>query len=196
MATDYYQLRIQGLHQTEYNECVLHLRGVNLTAADYISNADDLVNSWVAEVHPAWLDLMPESYQVLRITAKKASVGGGAERSNEFQFGDQPGTVSGGAASQQLCPVILLIPGMGIKTAGKIFLPAIAESQIASNVVNSTWLTNVANMMSILTAGFTGSSITWDLVVYSRKNATFDPVEDYSVSPIVGFQRRRQRAPL
>jgi len=86
MATDYYQLRIAGLHQTEYNECVIHFRGVNLTAADYYANAADLVNAFVSEILPAWLDLMPESYQMLRMTAKKASAGGGAPR-----FGDMTG---------------------------------------------------------------------------------------------------------
>lgn len=196
MATDYYQLRIQGLHQTEYNECVLHFRGVNLTAADYVANADDLVNSFVSECLDNWLDILPASYQVLRLTAKKASTGGGAERSDEFQFGDRPGTVAGGAAAQQLCPAILLVPTMGIKTAGKFFLPCINESMITSNAVSATWLTKLSTLMGPLLSGFTGSSITWDLVVFSRKNGTFSDVVDYSVSPIVGFQRRRQRAPL
>ncbi len=196
MAIDFYQLRVQGLHETEYNECVMHFRGTNLTAADYMDNARDLVNSWVSEIHPAWLDLFPSTYQVLRITAKKASPGGGAERSDEFQFGDAPGTVSGGAASQQLCPVIILIPPTGIKTSGKIFLPCIAESQIAGNVVSAGWLSNVTAMVGSMMAGFAGSSITWDSCIHSRKNSNFVETADFSVSPIVGFQRRRQRAPL
>lgn len=196
MATDYYQLRVQGLHQAEYNECVMHFRGVNLTAADYIANAQDLILSWQSECQEKWLDLMPETYQILRLSAKKASVGGGGEVTGPYQMAEAPGNISGGAASQQLCPVLLLIPPMGIKTAGKIFLPAIAESQIAANVVNSTWITNAGVLMSQMITGFTNSGITWDLAIFSRKNVSFSECVDYSLSPIVGFQRRRQRAPL
>jgi len=196
MATDYYQLRVQGLHETEYNECVMHFRGVNLTAANYVANAIDLIQSWVSECHPLWLAMFPTTYQVLRLTAKKASTGGGADITNIFQIGTEVGVVGGGAASQQLCPVVILIPGTGIKTSGKIFLPCVAESQIAGNVVNSTWLTNLSSLMTQMLAGFANSSITWDSAIRSRKNANFVETADYSVSPIVGFQRRRQRSPL
>lgn len=196
MATDYYRLRVQGLHQTEYNECVMHFKGVNLTAADYIANARQLCLDFTSDVLAAWLDLLPSSYQILRVSAAKASGGGSAEVSQQYPFGTQPGTVSGGAASQQLCPVIRLIPGTGVKTAGKIFLPAIAESQIASNVPSAGWLTNVATLMSILQGSFGATSIAWDIVIFSRKLATFSTALSYDTSPIIGFQRRRQRSPL
>lgn len=196
MAVDFYQLRIQGLHETEYNECVMHFRGTNLTAADYLANAADLASAWFSEVGSAWLDMLPNTYQLLRLTAKKASVGGGGETSLQFDFGSTTGAVAGAAAAQQLCPAILLIPAMGVKSAGKFFLPAIAESQIQANVANATWLSNLDTLVDLMTAGFTASSITWDLVVHSRKNTTFNEILDYSVSPIVGFQRRRQRAYL
>lgn len=196
MATDYYRLRLQGQHQTEYNECVMHFRGTNLSTADYMTNAADLLLAVEANVVGPWLDMLPESYQLLRFSAAKASAGGGGEVNTIYQVDEAPGTVSGGAASQQLCPVVLLIPPMGTKTAGKFFLPAIAESQISGNAVNSTWLTNLGLLMAQLIGGFGYSSIAWDQVVYSRKNNSFSEVIDYSVSPIVGFQRRRQRSPL
>lgn len=196
MATDYYRLRIQGLHQTEYNECVLHFRGVNLTTANYMTNASDLIDAWADAILDSWLAMLPASYQLLRMSASKASAGGGGEVVSAFQIGDAVGAVSGGAASQQLCPCISLIPPMGIKTAGKMFLPCIAESQISGNAVNSTWLTNVGTLMTSMMTPFSFSTIEWDQVIYSRKNGTFSQVVDYSVSPIVGFQRRRQRSPL
>lgn len=196
MATDYYRLRIQGLHQTEYNECVLHFKGVNLTTTDYIANAKDLVAAWLSSQQSLWNDLFPTSQQTLRISASKASAGGGAEMSTQAPLGTQVGTVSGGAASQQLCPVIRLIPGMGIKTAGKIFLPCIAESQVNGNVVQAAWTSAVGAFMNDLLAGLGVSAIVWTPVVYSRKNATFNDVLTYDTSPIIGFQRRRQRSPL
>jgi hypothetical protein len=196
MATDYYQLRLQGLHQTEYNECVLHFRGTNLTVADYLTNASDLLTSFSSDLLAHWLALMPSSYQLLRATAKKASTGGGAEISTIFGYGTQTGAQSGGAASQQLCPVIRLIPGMGIKTAGKIFLPCIAESDIDGNVVSAGWLTNVDALLTPMVSGFGPGSIVWTSAIYSRLNNSFSETIAHDTSPIVGFQRRRQRAAL
>lgn len=196
MATDYYQLRVQGLHQTEYNECVMFFKGVNLTAASYMENAEDLVLAWQGSIADSWAAMFPISYQTLRVSAKKASAGGGGEFTVMNQFGDAEGVVSGGAASQQLCPVVRLIPPTGVKSAGRIFLPCIAESQVASNVVNSTWLTNLASLMTNLKGPFQQSSIDWSLAIYSRKNNVFSDMMAYDTSPIIGFQRRRQRAAL
>jgi len=194
MATDYYQLRVQGLHQTEYNECVMFFKGVNLTAASYFENAIDLVDSWNAGCSGFWLDLLPASYQLLRVSAKKASAGGGGEYTVQTQIGDAPGNVAGGSASQQLCPVIRLIPPMGIKTAGKIFLPCIAESQVAGNVPAAAWITNVNDLMTSQVGPFAISTIQWNQVIYSRKNNVFSDVVSWDTSPIIGFQRRRQRS--
>jgi len=196
MATDYYRLRVQGIHQTEYNECVMHFQGDNLVVADYMPNAADLLQAFNDNVLAAWLDMMPASYQVLRLSASKASAGGGGEQQTQYQYGSQPGTVSGGAASQQLCPCVTLIPPLGTKSAGKIYLPCIAESQIQANAVNSTWLSNLAALMGIMLSSFSTSAILWQLAIHSRVNANFRLAADYSVSPIVGFQRRRQRSPL
>lgn len=196
MATDYYQLRVRGLHETQYTECVLHFRGTNLATADYLANANDLVLAWNSFLKDYWLNLLPQTWQLLRVTAKKASVGGGGEVNGQYDFGSQPGNVAGAAAALQLCPVVTLIPPMGIKSAGKIFTPAIAESQIQANVPNATWLSNLETLMATMIAGVIESTITWDLVIYSRKNVSFAEVVDYSTSPIVGFQRRRQRTSL
>lgn len=196
MATDYYRLRVQGLHQTEYNECVMYFKGVNLDTAEYLVNARDLLLSWSADMLGVWAALFPASQQTLRTSACKASPGGGGEVSQQFTVGGQPGTVSGGAASQQLCPVVRLIPSMGVKSAGKIFLPCIAESDVNANVVQSRWTNAVFDFMELAMGGFAQGSITWSIVVFSRKLQTFSDVLDYDTSPIIGFQRRRQRSPL
>lgn len=196
MATDYYRLRVQGLHQTEYNECVMFFKGVNLDTAEYLVNAKDLLLSWLDAMQPLWVDMLPDSYQTLRVSASKASPGGGGEVSQQYSIGGQAGTVAGGAASQQLCPVIRLIPGMGVKSAGKIFLPCIAESSVNANVVQAAWLNAVDDFMAPMVGGFAQGTITWSSVVYSRKNVTFSDTLTYDTSPIIGFQRRRQRSPL
>jgi len=196
MATDYYRLRIQGLNQFEYNECVLHFKGVNLDVADYLENAADLNSAWDSTAQSPWNDMLPVSQQTMRLSASKASAGGGAEITTQYALGSQIGTVSGHAASQQLCPVVRLIPSMGVKTAGKFFLPCIAEGDVNANVVQSSWIANLDVLMSSLLAGLSVSAITWTPVVYSRNLGTFSDVITYDTSPIIGFQRRRQRSPL
>lgn len=194
MAQEFYRLRVQGLHQTEYNECVMYFRGDNLTANDYIVNAADLVSTWISEALPAWLDMFPTSYQVLRVSAARESAAGGGEITTQFAMGAMPGTVSGGAASQQLCPVIRLIPPTGIPSAGKIFLPCIAESGVNGNIPQAAWISQVAAYMGIVLQPFATSAISWQEAIFSRKNQSFSLALTYDTSPIIGFQRRRQRA--
>jgi len=196
MATDHYRLRVQGLHQTEYNEVVMHFQGVNLTTADYLANAIDLLASFNTQVMTDWCAMFPTSYQVLRLSASKASPGGGGEVSQQFSYNAQPGTRSGGAASQQLCPVVRLIPPMGVKSAGKMFLPCVAESDANANVLSSTWLAFLAAYMAKVLGGIADGSITWTQAIYSRTTASFSVAQSYDTSPIIGFQRRRQRSPL
>jgi hypothetical protein len=192
MATDFYQLRIQGLHQTQYNECVLHFQGVNLDVANYIENAESLISGWVSNASSEWADCLPSTYQVMRLTAKKASPGGGAEIVRQFQFDELPGS-QGPAAAQQLCPIIRLIPPMGIKSAGRIFMPCIAEAQIANNIPIAGWFTVTATLMNNMITGFSDATIDWKLAIHSRKNNTFAEVLNFDYSPVVGFQRRRAR---
>lgn len=194
MAIDFYQLSVHGLHQFEYNEVVMFFRGSNLTAANYMENAEDLAEAWFSEAGGQWLDLFPESYTLMRLSAKKASAGGGGTFNKQFQWGDSLGQVAGPAASQQLCPVVRLIPPMGTKTAGKMFLPCIASSQVGGNQVSSTWLTNLDAYMGIVLNPFVISSIEWQQVIFSRKDGTFALAQSYDTSPIIGFQRRRQRS--
>lgn len=196
MATDYYRLRVQGLHQTEYNECVMHFKGVNLDAGEYLINAKDLLETWTSEMTGLWANMFPVSHQTLRISASKASAGGGGELSQQYPIGSQAGTQSGGAASQQLCPVVRLIPPMGVKTAGKIFLPCVAEADVDGNALTSDWTDRLNDLMGVMIGGFSTTSIVWSSAVYSRKNATFSDTLTYDTSPIIGFQRRRQRSPL
>lgn len=193
MASELYQLRVSGAHTTEYWENVMYFQGDNLSAGDVIHNAKDLAESFQSEVLPAYLDLLPGTVQVLRLTAKRQDVAGGVDITIPFQLGDQPGAVAGGASGMQLCPIVRLIPPMGTKSAGRFFLPAIAESQIANNTPSSTWITNLGALMTITLAGFATTAITWTQAIYSRKLIQYHKAMSYDTSPVVGFQRRRQR---
>jgi len=193
MATELYQLRVQGRHQQEYNECVFFFEGQNLNACDIIVNAKNLCDAFENNLRGAWLDLFPGTYELERLTARRQSDAGGVDITHQYQVGDFPGTVSGAASAQQLCPIVRWIPPLGVKSAGRNFLPCIAESQIEAGVVNATWLTNLDAFASTAIAGFVEGAITWIVAVYSRKLSTHALALDYDTSPIVGWQRRRQR---
>ena len=195
MATELYQLRIQGLNQQEYNECVVYCRGDNLSAGDVIVNAKDLLASWEQNIKTAWLDLLPASYNLMRISAKRQATGsGGVEIVTQYQYGVELGGVSGVAQVQQLCPIVRLIPPMGVKSAGRFFLPCIAESDIASNTPSVGWVNNLSSLMLLWVLNNFGSgTIDWQLAIYSRKLDSFSLCMNFDTSPVIGWQRRRQR---
>lgn len=195
MATELYQLRIQGLVQQEYNECVIYCQGGNLSAGDVIVNGKDLVASWIANVKTKWLAMLPSDYQLLRLTAKRQdTTGGGVDITEQFQFGAETGTAAATCQATQLCPIVRLIPPMGVKSAGRFFLPCISTSDIEQNVPVAGWVTRLATLMGawVLT-DFGSGTITWSIAIYSRKLDQFHLAQDFDTSPVVGFQRRRQR---
>lgn len=193
MADELYLLTIHGNHSGQHNEVGMYFHGSNLTLGEVVDNAQDLVDGFVGNCLPAWLDLMPASYEVERVTARRIVPQFGVTVGVEFQDGDQPGSITGGAASQQLCPVIRLIPPMGTKSAGKFFLPCIAESQINANTPNSTWFSNVASFMGSILTNVGLGSIIWLSAVYSTKLNTYVDTSTFDTSSTIGFQRRRQR---
>jgi hypothetical protein len=193
MATELYQLRVSGRHGLEYNECVFYYIGENLAAGDVIVNAKDLLTQWVATLQPLWLDLFPSTYQLDRLTAKRQDVAGGVDVVTQYQAGAVLGSISGEANSNQLCPIIRWIPPMGTKSAGRNFLPCIAESDIDNNIVTAGWLANVDAFGDAAIAGFGAAGITWTQAVYSRKLNLYHKAQDFDTSPIVGWQKRRQR---
>jgi hypothetical protein len=193
MATELYQLRVQGRHQQEYNECVLFFVGENLAAGDVFVNANSLLAGFGITILPDWLALFPATYQVERLSAKRQSAAGGVELTTQYQIGTQPGTVSGAASAQQLCPIVRWIPPMGTKTAGRTFLPCIAESDIDANAPIAGWFTRLATVANAMLSTFSAGGIDWTIGVYSRKHDSFVKALTYDTSPIIGWQRRRQR---
>lgn len=195
MSTELYQLRIQGLNQQEYNECVVYCQGDNLSAGDVIVNAKDLLNSWETNVKTQWLDMLPSSYNLMRISAKRQdTAAGGVGVDTQYQYGTELGAQTGVAQVQQLCPIVRLIPPMGVKSAGRFFLPCISEGDIAANVPAAGWVTRLtALMVQWVQNNFGAGSISWQLAIYSRKLDQFHRALDFDTSPVIGWQRRRQR---
>lgn len=193
MATELYQLRVQGRHQQEYNECDMFYVGENLTAGDVVHNARDLLSNWEGNIMDLWLAILPATYQCERLTARRIDVGGGIDIVHQYQIGTFPGAVAGGASAQQLCPIIRWIPPINVKSAGRNFVPCIAEADINSGQPIADWFTRVQTFTTAVINGFGDGSITWTQAILSRKLNQFHKAVGADTSPIIGWQRRRQR---
>ena len=193
MADELYLLKVHGNHAGQHSEMGIYFHGSNLTLGEVYDNAIDLLTSFEATGLPELLDMLPTTYHCERISARRVVPAGGVEAVLQYQDGAKPGTVSGGAASNQLCPVVRLIPPMPTKSAGKFFLPAIAEGNIDGNVVTAGWTSNLGTLMSALLSNIGAGAIIWLIAVYSTKLNTYVDAVTYDTSPTVGFQSRRNR---
>jgi len=193
MASELYQLRVAGNHTSEYWENVIYFQGDNLSAGDVIVNAKDLLSNFENNALAPWLDMLPQTAYINRLTAKRQDVAGGIEVVRQFDYQEQQGTVSGNASGQQVCPIVRLIPPMGVKSAGRFFISAIAEADIANNVVVAGWSSRLSTLMNILLTGMSDGAITWTIAIYSRKLEQHHIAQDFDTSPIIGWQARRKK---
>jgi len=94
-----------------------------------------------------------------------------------------------------MCPSIFLVPPLGTKSGGRIFLPAVGGDQILNNAYAGGYVTAIGSFMTAQITNFGVSGVHWQQVVYSRKTHNSAHVLAYQLSPVIGFQRRR-RSPI
>jgi hypothetical protein len=193
MATELYQFRLEGTHTSEYWQMVHYFIGENLSAGDVIHNAKDLISNYINNLQSPLMDLLSQTTYLSRLTAKRQDVAGGIEVNKQYDYQAFQGTVSGACSSEQLCPVVRLIPPMGVKSAGRFFLPGIAEDDIEINIPVAGWVSRLSTYMSIALAGMNDGAITWTQAIYSRKLNQYHKALDYDTSPIIGWQSRRRK---
>lgn len=195
MATETYELRVQGVVKQERNECVMHFQSDNVTANDTLVNGQSLIDSWTTNVMAAFLACLPSSYYLDRLAARRVTKPS-AVAHLQYELEQNVGTSSSNtASSDQICPSIFLIPPMGTKSGGKIFMPVAGNLDFVDNQVQAGYITAIATFMGLQVVNFGVSGVHWQQVVYSRKLAIASHVLAWNVSPRIGFQNRR-RAPI
>jgi hypothetical protein len=117
----------------------------------------------------------------------------GQYRENVMYFRAAVGQRGTEAVSEQLCPCVTLIPIMGVKSAGRIFLPAVDKNDINLNKPVAGYKTAISNLITAMIAGFSLLSGTIELVIYSRKLNSNSVCSTFNLSPVIGYQRRRAR---
>ncbi len=193
MATENYLLSIQGSVAGQYNECVLCFQSSGLSNVDTLGEGGDLCNAFIAHGQALWLAMMPSSYWLDALQARRAF----PKPSAVAHVQNQPFTVGGTrpnqATSWSCCPAIFLIPPMGVKSGGRVFLPAVSQGDLINNAYLAAYLTAINNFFGAAITGFAGSGTNWKIAIYSRKNAAANLVSSFAPSNRIGFQGRRRK---
>ncbi len=192
MATENYLLSVQGVQATSYNECVLCFQSTGLSSTDTLDAAADLCSAFIGHGLAFWLACLPGSYQCLKLAARRAFPKPSATAYRQFQQFAQTGTSGAFATADNLCPSIFLVPPMGTKSGGRVFMPSIAQGDISNNSYTAGYLTALGAFFNAAITGFAGSGTSWKLAIYSRKNASAALALGFTPSARVGFQGRRR----
>lgn len=192
MASESYELRISGRSGLEPVQNVLHFVGGNLTANQTIINGESLIDSWKANIHGLWMAIMPLSYTLDCYQARRIITHPSAVASFQYDPLAESGSFSSTNQVDQLCPVVRLIPTMGFKSPGKIFLPSCPVGGVLNNQYTATYLTAIAAWANAIISNFGVSGKTWQSIVFSRKSNTTSLTVGWNVSARFGFQKRRR----
>lgn len=194
MANATYLLSIIGTCGGEFCENVMAFQGDLADGSNTYAESQDLVEAFQNAEEVPWLACLPATYQLRRYEARIAEP---AKNSNRYHRDRTPdnkiGTAGSAAQSDNLCPSISLIPPMGIKSAGRVFMPSIDKTSIANNQYTSGYIADLHNVFDDMIAGFTASTITWKLAIFSRKTGTSSRAQATVISPAIGFQGKRRK---
>lgn len=193
MATETYELSIDGLNTSSYRDTVLHFSGVGVASGDTLAAGESLIAGFIANCETLFLLTMPQSYSLIAYRARRATPKPSFVAHNEFGVGAKQGTRGSSTTAQQTCPSVFLVPTMGTKSGGKIFWPCVQAGDINQNQYVAGWQTAVNNVLAAMIAGFTTAGITWTLAIYSRKHGSTSNVAGHNFSPVIGFQGRRRK---
>jgi hypothetical protein len=193
MPDELHRVEIKGNLNGQFRENVMHWKIIGATNDTPFQNSNALVQFLHTTIKPLFLACLPPDYCIDAIFARRLGPTGGPYASVDYGFQVQPGTRGAQATSEQLCPCITMIPGMGIKSAGRIFMPAVADTDYNLNVAANTYVTAINALMAGMVAGGSVAGGTAQICIFSRKLNISYLVSAYNLSPVIGYQRRRAR---
>lgn len=195
MATETYQLAISGLAGNEYVENILHFISSTADTNDTIGTGTSLINSWHTNIKNLWMATLPSSYSLERLAARRVIIKPSATPHKQYEFGTEFGSLGTDQTGDQVCPSVFLIPPMGTKSGGRVFMPAVGQAQIANSTFAAGYITAINSLFAAMTANFGVSGAQWQLAIYSRKLNQSHLALSWTLSPVIGFQSRR-RVPI
>jgi len=192
VASETWELRITGYTGPEPNQSVQHFKGDNIAVSDTVNVGYDLINAWIANVKPKWLAMLPIDYYLDTLEARRVDPKLSAVAHHQYGFRSTPGTFGTHSQASQTNPCLTLIPPMGIKSAGKIFLPGCPKTFVVNSVFSAGAHTALNNWFNVVKVNFGLTTITWIQAIYSKKTNITSTVQLAQFSPVVGFQERRR----
>lgn len=193
MPDELHRVEWRGNLKGQYRANVMHWRILGATNDTPYDNALQLTSFIHSSIVPLFLDTLPDDYSLDAILVRRIGPTAGNYAAVDYAPLSQPGSRTGPAVSEQLCPCITMIPPMGTKSAGRMFLPAVAKGDINLNVYLAGYITVVNALMAGMVTGGSVAGGTASICVFSRKLNTVSAVLDYHLSPVLGYQRRRAR---
>jgi len=191
MAIANYRLRVSGLNNGAWWQCVMHYQADLTTPIDDLTSAQSLVNGWRDEgPYDNWLICSPDELAVTWLDAKQVTPNPGDAW--WYDFGENPDNGTAGVGSPlNTSPIIKLYTAATPAIQGRIFMPGVAEADLVENVYTGGYVTNINNLVSALRT-FTSDGITWSQVVYSPTQDIYALTIAGGIGPIIGNQRRRR----
>ena len=193
MATETYQLAIEGIAGTSYNQVIMHFTGVGVSSGDTLAAGESLNLGFDASLRALWLATLPPDYLLTMLASRRVSAVPSATAVESEVAGGYAGTLGTQCTALQTCPSVFLVPTMGTKSGGKIFWPCIPQGQLIDSVYQAAWKTAVDAFIAAAVAGFTQAGITWTLAIWSRKTQSASTVAGHNFSPVIGFQGKRRK---
>lgn len=193
MATENYLLSVQGVSQASYLESVLCFQSAGLSSTDTLDAGADLISAFIGHGLAFWLNCCADTYNCTALTARRAFPTPSATAVRQFQFGAQTGGLGTSGVGLNLCPSIFLVPPMGVKSGGRVFMPPAAASEIVNNSYSAGYITAINTFFAACISGLAGSGTNWKLAIYSRKTASASLALAFTPSARIGFQGRRRQ---
>jgi len=193
MADELHRVEFRGNLYGQYRENVMHWRITAPTSTAAFANSNALALFMNSSIKGLFLQTLPADYTLDAIFVRRIGPTGGPYASVDYAPLANTGSRGGESVSEQLCPCVTLIPPLGVKSAGRIFLPAVEKADVNLNVFAAGYVTAVQNLINACIAGGTVAGGLATLVIYSRKLNTNNTVADFHLSSVIGYQRRRSK---
>jgi hypothetical protein len=194
MANATFQLSIACTHYNQFVENVLCFQGDLADGSQPLTQGRDLIDAWQNDLETLWLACLPPTVLIDRYSARCLLPSGPSNVAHKQVINDAHiGTFGTAAQSENLCPAVNLIPPMGVKSQGRVYMPCVPKTGIDNNVYTSGYITAINAAFHQMLVGMSASATVWKLAVYSKKNATSSLCTATSLSAAIGFQGRRRK---
>lgn len=194
MPEEAYEHVITGHLSGQFVQTVLHSVIENTSSTNPYAVAEMLNDLFIGEneLLSVFLDALPANYVGSSIRTRRVGPTGGPTAIALASLWDvSVGQRVGDIQSQQVNPLLILIPVDEPAKTGRIFMPGASEADIDEGQIQSGLVAKMNDLGTYLDAGWTVAAGTGKGGVYRRATKTVDPLGYFRVSPLIGTQRRR-----